>query len=75
MSDVRTRQQSKANEFDADLYRLIGTATRLQDEFDMSLRNARPTGVNPWREVVGALYRARPYVRQQMHPHDRKDTE
>ncbi len=74
---MRTTAQKEADAFDADLHRLIRWATVSQDALDefMAMRGATMSEVNPWREVVGALYRARPYVRQLMHPDDRKGTE
>lgn len=73
---ARIRAQSTANAYDEQLYGLIRLAMRYQDEHDMRLTpKVRPTDVNPWREVVGNLYRARPYVRDQMHPEDRNETE
>ena len=74
---ARTLAQKEANSFDADLYSLINKALAYQDIHDelTAMRGASPSGVNPWREVVGNLYRARPHVRQCMHPEDRKGTE
>ena len=77
MSSARTLAQKEANAFDAALYQLINKALAYQDVRDelMAFNRATTASTNPWREVVGALYRARPYVRQLMHPDDRKGTE
>ena len=74
---ARTLAEKEANAFDADLYRLIGMAIAYQEVRDelMAMRGTKPEDVNPWREVVGALHRARPHVRQCMHPKDREGTE
>lgn len=57
---MRTETEKKADAFDRDLYRLIIRADR---------------GGKDWYEVTSRLISARAYVRQLMHPDDRKGTE
>jgi hypothetical protein len=66
---MRTTAERRADNFDAELYRLVCQATQYQDEWDNA--GARS---NPWREVVGALYAARPHVRSLMHKDDLAET-
>ncbi len=70
----RTKAQQQANVFDADLFRLILKATDYQDLRDKGWRKPTIVDVNPWREVVGKLYAARLFVRDEMHPDDREET-
>lgn len=60
----RTREQRVANEFDRDLYRLIGMAETCAAE-------TRDQG---WKNVIHHLRNARPFVREKMHDKDRAET-
>lgn len=71
----RTKAQQQANVFDAELYGLICKAVDYQDLRDKGWSKPAVVDVNPWREVVGKLYAARLFVRDEMHPDDRKETE
>ena len=57
---MKTETQKAANTFDLALYRLIVRAER---------------GGKAWYEVAARLRSARAYVRELMHPEDRKGTE
>jgi hypothetical protein len=62
-----TKAERQANEFDADLYRLIYRA----DAFAGSRKTEEG---KRWGAVHEALQAARPYVRKMMSAHDREVT-
>lgn len=62
----RTKTQAEANEFDADLYRLISRADFFADRKDKTAKL--------WAEVGRRLNGARPVVRGMMHQKDADDT-
>jgi hypothetical protein len=59
----------EANEFDCDLYRLIGRAQMLRDRAGYA-RSYR----KQWGEVVAGLLAVRPKVRAMMSEKDRAET-
>jgi hypothetical protein len=62
MSDRRTDAQIFADDFDCELYRLIGRAQ------EQGMTDKR------WHKVAEALLEARPLVRSQMSAEDRERT-
>lgn len=63
---VKTSNQTSANKFDMDLYRLIHRARSYSED--------RGHG-KQWQVVARSLAAARPTVRDMMHPNDREGTE
>jgi hypothetical protein len=62
----RTRNQIVANEFDCDLYRLLGRADAYAAEGGLASRK--------WRDAYNALSQARPIIRGMMSIEDREKT-
>lgn len=62
---TRTLLQKEANDFDADLYRLMDHAERRSED-----RRLSPSQRALWRRIAVGLSAARPDVRCMMHPTD-----
>ena len=67
----RTRLETAANDFDAQLYKLLECAREFArgDGIRISRRER-----DNWKEVAYQLGNARPYVRGMMHKADREET-
>jgi hypothetical protein len=65
--EVKTANQTAANVFDCDLYRLIVRAEKNAEHSDGASRAN-------WTEVVARLRKARTMVRLMMHEQDRRES-
>lgn len=66
---ARTPAERAADQFDADLYRLVTEATR--NAYNLKHGSAGPK----WAKIADALRSVRPSVREMMHENDLVDTD
>lgn len=67
---ISTKNQTRANDFDLDLFRL----TRRASDFACKDQTHSQAQRNEWAHIERDLRRIRPLVRAIMHPTDRANT-